>query len=560
MKIKEKKVLELAKTAWGLALKEFYYPPLNEPRYVFDYTRKEGFFIDPDNQWQITMNLANIPLLKDDSELIQYFYAILLHEISHYQVIPYDGLINAKLLHAAMSHANSNFAPLIVNVFADLVIDTTLYRNNPDLMLWEFNKTRENLIQHYGNRLCNFSNFLFSTYEKLWNVELDSTHYAPEIESLADKVKDVVLDKFEDETLWETKVSKISYYLSKFLNTEFTFTTGGYRPVKGKSRRKVPGKNIEMEIPDDVLELMDDPLETKNSDRLKQDNDDELRQKAEDFAKDVPFSEFGAPAGQAGILIDGTPLATWYRGKAKNLLEIRIFEKKPSGELPIFPEKWRIGDPLEELDVVLTLLNSPVIIPNITTRKWNCEKGPGHLCEQELPDLLIVLDSSGSMQWNFKTKTEKEGGPYHIALMASFAILHYVATKGVKFSVINFSNFADTCDWTMNFHAAETVLLRYQGGGTQIPIKAIQNQIRKAEREVLVFIITDFGIHNWANTKKLMLQMVNQGHKIVGFFIGSKSIPKNKFKDLMNKVTFYPIENIKDLIHLVIQEIKYQYS
>ncbi|GAJ24668.1 unnamed protein product, partial [marine sediment metagenome] len=46
------------------------------------------------------------------------------------------------------------------------------------------------------------------------------------------------------------------------------------------------------------------------------------------FAKKTPYSEFGAPAGQAGILIDGNPLATWYRGLAKDLIEIKIYEEK----------------------------------------------------------------------------------------------------------------------------------------------------------------------------------------------------------------------------------------
>ncbi|MFX0037135.1 MAG: hypothetical protein ACFE9I_16005, partial [Candidatus Hermodarchaeota archaeon] len=55
---REWNLINLAKIAWSKALKEFYYPPLNEPNYVFDYTHLEGFYIDPENRWQITMNLA----------------------------------------------------------------------------------------------------------------------------------------------------------------------------------------------------------------------------------------------------------------------------------------------------------------------------------------------------------------------------------------------------------------------------------------------------------------------------------------------------------------------
>ncbi|MFX1489682.1 MAG: hypothetical protein ACFFBI_11070, partial [Promethearchaeota archaeon] len=81
----------------------------------------------------------------------------------------------------------------------------------------------------------------------------------------------------------------------------------------------------------------------------------------------------------------------------------------------------------------------------------------------------------------------------------------------------------------------------------------------KAEKKALVFIITDFGIYNWGKAKKIMLDLIQKGHKIVGFFIGSKKIPVDKFKKLLDKVTFYGIGNPKDLIDLVITEVKKYY-
>ncbi|HEY0089016.1 MAG TPA: VWA domain-containing protein [Candidatus Lokiarchaeia archaeon] len=306
---------------------------------------------------------------------------------------------------------------------------------------------------------------------------------------------------------------------------------------------------------------MDNPLENKNSDKLKENKEDELRDKAEKFAKEVPYSEFGGPARQAGILIEGDSLATWYRGIAKNLIEIKIYEGKSRGELiPIYSDVWRIGDPLEELDVVQSLLNSPKLIPNLTTRKWIFEEGSGYLKEKQIPDLLLVIDSSGSMNWKYLAKNKNQRGNYHIALVASFAALHYAARKGVKFSTINFSNRADLCDWTMDYQKAERILLRYQGGGTVLPLEEIENQCNKTEKKILVFIITDFGIYNWGGAKKSMIKLAERGHKIVGFFIGSSKIPKLKFRNLLDKVTFYPINEIDDLVNLVIEEIKKYYD
>ena len=554
---KQSRLIKLAEEAWTRTLEEFYFPPLNEPRYVFDYTHLEGFYIDPENKWQITMNLANTPLFKEDQEYRDYFYMICLHEVSHYQIIPYDGLIHAKLLRAAMSHVNQNYAPIIVNLFADLIIDTILYKKYPNLISWEV-KTTYDYIKSKGN-MSNFSKFLFRAYEKMWNVDLLKDDTLKEMDFLTEKVSKIILKEFEDESTWEKKTSAVARTLKSLI--EDTFALIGKNGVcdKGNEKRRSPGGAF-IEVPQDVLEVMDNPLESKNSDKLKEGHEDELRQKAEEFAKDIPFSEFGGPARQAGILLDGIPLTTWYRGLAKNLIEIKIFEEKLGGQIPVYPEVWRIGDPIEDLDVIQTLLNSPVIIPNLTTRKWGYKEGPGHLVEKMIPDLLIVLDSSGSMKWNYTSRIERGRGPYHIALVAAFAALHYAASKGVKFSIINFSNIADICPWTFDFKKAERVLLRYQGGGTLLPLKQIIQQCDKAERKSLIFIITDFGIHNWSKSKKIMIELAQKGHKIVGFFIGSTKIPQDKFKNLLDKVTFYGIGNVKDLINLIITEVKKYYQ
>ncbi len=557
--LKEQHIVELAKIAWSRTQKEFFFPPLDMPNFIFEYSNLEGFYIDPQDKWKITMNLANTPIFIEDQDFINYFYAISLHEVSHYQIIPYDGLINAKLLKAAMIQVNENFAPIVVNVFADLIIDAKLYNKNPDLIYWEITKTFANLLDKGKNNLSEFSKFLFRSYEKLLDISIADNGFFASVENVASRVVNVVKKNFEDETLWEDKVSRIAYHLKSLVNNSFTLVGSRTQSGDGKATRKSQGRGgSNVEFPEDILEIMDNPLENKNQDKLKEDKDDELRQKAEEFAKNTPFSEYGAPAGQAGIMIDGNPLATWYRGLAKDLIQIKIYEEKPGGQLPVYPEVWRLGDSLEELDIVQTILSSPIIIPNITTRKWAKKIGKGHLVEKQIPDLLLVLDSSGSMKWNYLAK--KASGVYHTALLASFAALHFAANKGVKFSIINFSNRADICDWTNNYQEAERTLLRYQGGGTQLPIKAIEKQCEKSDRDVLLFIITDFGIYNWSNSKKLLLSLTNKGHKIVGFFIGASKIPGDKFKGLLEKVTFYAIKNSKDLINLVIEEVRKYYS
>jgi len=178
------------------------------------------------------------------------------------------------------------------------------------------NKTTFNhLSERTKNKLSEFSKFLFRAYEKLLNIKVANSDLFTSVESVAEKVVNVIKKNFEDETLWEKKVSKIAYHLRTLVNNTFTMVGAGARKGEGNTRRKTPGRS---RFPEDILEIMDNPLENKNLDKLKEDNDEELRQKAEEFARETSYSNFGAPAGQAGILIDGNPLATWYRGLAKD--------------------------------------------------------------------------------------------------------------------------------------------------------------------------------------------------------------------------------------------------
>lgn len=555
----EQNLIKLAKIAWNKTLREYYFPPLEEPHFVFDYTRKEGFYIDPEHQWQITMNLANIPLFTEQIEYVNYFHALCLHEVSHYQIIPYDGLINAKLLKAAMKHVSSNLAPIVVNFFADLIIDGKLYKKYPKLIYWELEQTHNYVQNNYGNRISEFSKLLFRTYELLLNIKLSKDGTNSTMDKVAEQIVEITLKNFEDESVWDQKVEKISSVLKNLIFNTFTpksaINSKQDHEVKRKSQVQ---EGSVIEIPEDVLEIMDNPLEIKNSDKIKDTSEEELRKKAEIFARETPYSEFGAPAKQAGLLVDKNPLATWYRGLAKDLIEIKIYEEKYGGKVPIYPEPWRIGDPIDQLDITQTILTSPIIIPNFTTKKWSKKEGLGFLSEKQIPDLLLVIDSSGSMNWNYSARNPR--GQYHTALIASFAALHYAASKGIKFSVINFSNRPDICDWTKNYHDAEKILLKYQGGGTHLPINSIKNQCERSERKVLVLIITDFAIYNWAAAKRILIELADKEHKIVGFFIGSSKVSQDRFKTLLNKVSFYPIKNEKVLINLVIEEVKKFYQ
>ncbi|TFG13623.1 MAG: hypothetical protein EU531_09695, partial [Promethearchaeota archaeon] len=241
--INEKRLLHYAKVAWNKAMRDLYYPPLNEPHYVFDYTNKEGFYIDPTYKWQITMNLANSPIFTDKEDYISFFHAITLHEISHYQIIPYDGLINAKLLNAAMKYVDENHAPIIVNLFADLIIDTKLHIRYPQLISWELKTAYKHVSDINTNPVSNFSLYIFRVYELLLNISiLDAkTQVSNDLNLLATKTENIIFTKFENDSLWEAKVSKLALLLKPLLADTFNIAGKNSKKKKGYERKRLPG-------------------------------------------------------------------------------------------------------------------------------------------------------------------------------------------------------------------------------------------------------------------------------------------------------------------------------
>jgi hypothetical protein len=556
--IDNKQVINLARRAWDFALKEYYYPPLKEPNFTFDFSRKEGFYIDPQQRWRITMNLANVPPLCNEENYVNYLKAICLHEVGHYQIIPYDGITHAKLLKAALTELRSYQAAIAVNLFSDLIIDKMLYNKYPDLFIFELQCTFDFLMFDSSNHLSKFSTLLFRCYEVLLDRKITNFSCKDDIHELAERIVNVIAKKLEDPTTWEKKVKKICFIIKDLLDDTFKVMGKNDTVIQGNTKKKSPGdSNDSIQFPDDIVSIMDDPLAIRNKDVLNS-NQEELRERSEEFAFITPFSQFGAPASMAGLLQDLNPLAIWYRALAKNLLTIHASEPRVTNSLSIYPEVWHVGDSISELDIQQSFLNSSVLVPNITTKKWKKTFMFGTNADKDFPNLLIVIDSSGSMNWNYRSKTPS--GKYHYALLSSFAVLHYAVKKGVEFSVINFSNRGNICPWTKNYIEAESILLKYQGGGTELPTKEILQDCESCSGKALIFLITDFGLHNWVKAKDAFFTLASRGHKIIGFFIGSSKLPESKLNELEHIIRFYPVKSQKDIPNLIITECKASYS
>ncbi len=555
----ETDLTRIATDAWDQAIADYYFPSLAKPKLVFDSTRNEGFYIDID-EWRVTLNLLEVPAFINEKETHDYIHSISQHEIGHYDLCPYDGLTNAALLSAAMKKVSESFAPLVVNIFSDLIIDTHLRGRFRDLTEWRMREGIKDVIAHEkGKDKGKFSEtwkILVRAYEIAWetNLGLGSIDYSKE-DPKAREVAKIIAPKLLDKYTWASKVTRIAGLLKPNLDNDFTLQVG---------ERAVGGGQAGLKGPEDYERQFGDPSEIKSREKVQGKEPTGSGADAERFAKDRNFKDFGAPARLSGIIRDGSTLTAWYRGRAKDLISIHIYEEKPGGALPAYPENWRIGDTLEDLDIMLSAQVSPVIIPNITTRKWRLKEGPARLQEKIPPDLLIVLDSSGSMNWNPSGHSDDQRGEFDLAAIAAFAAAHFAFSRGCKVAVLNFSDIAVACDWTTQYARVEETILQYQGGGTVIPLQPLKRLAHSADRHVLVLLITDFGINNFNPAIRAFLELAEQGHMISGFFIGAepgKFEQDPRFEEIRAcGISFYPVKEVKELIGLVIEEIRHFYS
>ncbi|MDF1539565.1 MAG: VWA domain-containing protein, partial [Candidatus Thorarchaeota archaeon] len=249
----------------------------------------------------------------------------------------------------------------------------------------------------------------------------------------------------------------------------------------------------------------------------------------------------------------------WYRAKVKGLLRFQVRHQRPVGATPLAIHDWRLGDPIEELDVVQSLQAFPILVPNMSTRRWIKTMYYGDSHQDELPDLLIVLDSSGSMTYKMGCKDLQ--GPYHVALVSSFAAMDTAFRKGSRVAAINFSGNIITCDWTRERREIEDVLMAYQGGGTVMPVKQIKSMTEAADSKVMTVIITDAGVSNWSPFEKTVNQLTKKGHKVFIFHIGARKGKITKSGRALAKAggVVIPITSISELPGIVVSEVQKTY-
>jgi hypothetical protein len=213
-----------------------------------------------------------------------------------------------------------------------------------------------------------------------------------------------------------------------------------------------------------------------------------------------PFA-YGEILRAGGLTLSDTEIAIrYYREQAlPHLVRFPVREQTHSSEPQLEGlEPWDIGDPLDEIDWLQTLTQSPIPVPGVTTLRRVYGAEPGTDRKVEPVDLDIYVDSSGSMP------NPAQRISYLTLAGAIIALSALKVGSRVQATLWSGKNqFMCTDGFTSLETDILSILTGFYGGGTAFPIHKLRDTYasrKETDRDVHILIISDDGISTMFNT------------------------------------------------------------
>ena len=396
------------------------------------------YYITIDKTWQIHLNFGKLPV--SYKEFQDEVKVLTRHEIEHYMCCPFDVITHLRMLkcirniyYREYSHLGVNIeyaCGSIANQAADIIVDTKNFYLHPQETL----QSEINWIKKGTNiAICPRHNkLMFLTKEAIWGCSLDIKENDAELlKIVAQMAKKFKENGIDDKSSF---ISKTEEYTRAFFNLyirdkkEGNVDQGGQQGQSGSGNQQQGGQQGQSDFSNQQQgQFSIGPKDkSENGSAFVFADPDKIKEAIEALAHETELNEFVDLLGIAGLggLSFKDREKLWFIAQSSDIIPI---EEETNTGNPInysYPNTWRIGDPIESLDLVLSYITSPILIPGITTKKWERITTESHGSEKKQRDLLLVVDTSGSMK-----SVTREADNMHQAVLASFGILNYFESK-----------------------------------------------------------------------------------------------------------------------------------
>lgn len=548
----------------------------------------KGFFIMPDT-WTTVFNSDDMPKFNNKSDALDYARSIGQHETSHFTLVPGSKREHIRLVDAALkgfsqttkqnSEQAAALANMVLNVFGDWTGDYQL--GNGMYGREDFsNITRMRMsstIEHVASQTKDFSplwKVLVGTYERMFNYDFGLKKHTSlsSLESNAiSKCVEIMGNDFHDKDTWYSKTQRIASTLENII-----LNSSNQAKKKGKGEDR-PGSGVS--VPDDVEKQMGKNISRNRYEKGKKgkislnhegegegpDNvDEEILREVFDLNRDSP-KQFAGTLGSFMQVNADDALRLMYRIRAReNLIKVTEEREKASFATPSYRKPWNLGDPLlgrGALEITPSMQSTGAIIPGLTTVKRTYDLSDVEGSRRQIADMLFVVDSSGSMNWQPTAEFENNRGSFDKAILAAESAALYVLDKGAKVAIINFAgqNQVSYQDFTRDLTLFERVLMRHYNGGTDVPIVHLDRLLTDAKNRVVTAFLSDFAVSNPDETVALINKQAGKNNPFYLFDLAPQS-PLGISMAKINGVYRFPIETVNDLSGIVIGKMRREYE
>jgi len=427
-----------------------------------------------------------------------YALEILAHEIGHHVLAPATATDQARLL-ARIRRALPTLeahAPMVGNLYTDLLINDRLQRQSGLRMADIYRR----LAAHHGNAPVTPVWMLYmGIYEKLWQEPPGALGGSPDDAALlgdawlgARVIRAYAGDWLDGATRFAALL--LPYLLQSVSDPRVDALLDTLHAGRGSQPTGLD--RIEDDELAPVMHPALDPRVT-GEDAPQQNGTSEPAESGplpSHGQTREPF-EYGEILRAAGLdLTDHDIAVRYYRERAlPHLIRFPMRPQPQAMERQLEGlEPWELGDPLDTLDWMQSLLQSPRPIPGLTTVQRTYGNAPGREPASEPVDLDLYVDSSGSMP-NPQTHTS------YLALAGAVIALSALRA-GSRVQVTLWSGKQQVLH-TDGFVRSEDAILRvltgFFGGATAFPIHRLRDTYSARSphaRAVHILHLSDDGI------------------------------------------------------------------
>jgi hypothetical protein len=449
--------------------------------------------------------------------------ALLDHGVGHYCYCPWDFKTHLAIYaEAKRALGDKGMAKRAAGFFMDVVVDTNCVKRN--------DTTLPKLYRHMDRGVI--EEVMVSLYETIWGMDLQSSQVHHQV------VRRLARIPYLDRREWPHSAHRFTRVIKQLLEEEEQQSQGDNEKDDNMMGDHDLSSFSDQEVDQGLREF------ARESRGLK-----EFREIIEDFEqelKDLGYVTEGGMGRGKGGLIDADVL--YYMKLAENYsIPIRKMPLEKRGYMhPHSHRPWELGKPVQDIDVWTSFGK---IMPGIT-QTWRKTAGRTFGDQEDTPDCIILIDSSGSM-------TNPRKNLSYAVLGAACAADAYLR-NGARVSVYNFSDAPMgnriILDFTTEREAIYRILCKYFGGGTALSLKDLDPLLTTAQ-DSDIFLITDMKI---TNLGKVITYLSDIENRITSVYIGDNNHAA-RFKEAMGdkgNISIFNVTQREDIPKLVLGQIR----